>query len=142
MLLSVNNLTKEKIDKRTINWIFTSALSKLKIKNKKAEVSVAFVGDKAIKDLNRRYLKKNTVTDVLAFSEKEKAAQFPLKTGLLGEIIISVQQAKRQAKKLDHDLKQEIQILFVHGLLHLIGYDHINIKEKGLMDKVTKMILR
>jgi probable rRNA maturation factor len=140
-LLGINNLTNEKIDKREISRIFSKTLAKLKIKNKSLEASLALVGDKAIRQLNKKYLHRDSVTDVLAFSEDENFFRPFSRNFFLGEIIISISQAKRQAKKFKHSTKKEVEILFVHGLAHLLGHDHRNAKEKRLMDEMSKQIL-
>ena len=79
------------------------------------EVSIAFVDDEAMKDLNRRYRRKNRTTDVLTFAGDEP---------LLGDIVISLDQARRQAADEKHSLPTEVRYLILHGILHAIGYDH------------------
>jgi probable rRNA maturation factor len=89
--------------------------------------SLAFVDDKTIKRLNTSYRGKNAVTDVLSFAEDFKNfVDLPVDRKYLGEIVISVSQAKRQAKDLKCALKNEVARLVVHGLAHLVGYDHEN----------------
>jgi probable rRNA maturation factor len=80
------------------------------------EVSVLFCGDGAIRTLNRRYRGMDSPTDVLAFP-----AETP---GLLGDIVISVPYASRQARRRGEPPAREIDRLLLHGLLHLSGYDH------------------
>jgi len=80
-----------------------------------SEVSIAFVDDEAMKDLNRRYRHKNRTTDVLTFPGDEP---------LLGDIVISVDQARRQAGEEKHSLPTEVRYLMLHGILHALGYDH------------------
>jgi probable rRNA maturation factor len=86
-----------------------------------AELSVALVGDQEMRPLNAKYRKKNKTTDVLSFPADPS---LPSEAGLLGDVIISVEQAKRQAKERNHSLKKEMVTLLVHGILHLLGYDH------------------
>lgn len=86
-----------------------------------AEVSVALVGDQEMRPLNARYRKKNKTTDVLSFPADPS---MPLKAALLGDVIISVEQARRQAKERKISLKMEMVTLLIHGILHLLGYDH------------------
>lgn len=105
--LEINNLTRTRIDKKFLKKVGRKTLKILKIKL--PEISVVIVGDTKIKVLNKKYLKRNRVTDVLAFN--------------YGEIFICLPQAKRQAKKLGHSLKKELGILLIHGLLHIAGYD-------------------
>jgi probable rRNA maturation factor len=89
-----------------------------------AEVGLVITDDEQIRGLNRRYLHRNRVTDVLAFSLRE--GEFvPLPNGILhlGEVIISCPQARRQARDWGHTLEEELALLVVHGVLHLLGYD-------------------
>ncbi|PLX25691.1 rRNA maturation RNase YbeY [Candidatus Parcubacteria bacterium] len=85
----------------------------------KQQISIALVLPKEIKKLNKVYRRKDKVTDVLSFSLDSK--------DILGEIIICLSQAKKQAKEKKQSIKSELQLLTVHGTLHLLGYDH----EKG-----------
>ncbi|GGK18622.1 endoribonuclease YbeY [Caldalkalibacillus thermarum] len=92
------------------------------------EVSVTLVNDEEIRELNRQYRNKDRPTDVLSFPMYE-AEEWPhvLKTGeylMLGDIIISVPRARAQAEELGHSFERELGFLLVHGLLHLVGYDH------------------
>jgi probable rRNA maturation factor len=83
---------------------------------KKSIISVSFVTAGAIKKLNSRYRRKNKATDVLSFNMDEK--------DLLGDIFICPAVARKNAKEYGVTLEQEIARLFVHGVLHLMGYDH------------------
>jgi probable rRNA maturation factor len=88
-----------------------------------AELSILFTGDRAMRSLNRRYRGIDRTTDVLSFSQRE--GQFAdIRSDILGDIVISVPAAVRQARELNHSLSYEIERLLVHGLLHLLGYDH------------------
>jgi probable rRNA maturation factor len=88
-----------------------------------AELSVLFVDDRAMRTLNRQYRGKDKTTDVLSFSLREGA--FPrVQPDVLGDIVIAVPTAARQAAEAGHPLGREIEVLLVHGLLHLLGYDH------------------
>lgn len=85
------------------------------------EVTLVFVGTKAIKRLNRLYLKRDALTDVLSFPLREKASDGKY---YLGDIVISVPQAFRQCFPEKHGLERELEILTMHGFLHLLGYEH------------------
>ena len=87
------------------------------------EVSVLFVGDRAMRSLNRRYRRKDRTTDVLSFPFHEGAKR-AVRPELLGDIVIAVPVAERQACDAGTGLAAEIDRLLVHGLLHLVGYDH------------------
>ena len=127
MKIEVVNLTKSRIDKKYFQKIGGIVLAKLK-KPENAELSLVFVGDAGMKKLNKEYRGINKTTDVLSFfyGEGKIHPNPPLQkggVGLLGEIIISMPQAKRQAKEKSYPLKRELSELFVHGILHLVGYE-------------------
>ncbi|MFN7065239.1 MAG: rRNA maturation RNase YbeY [Aquificaceae bacterium] len=84
------------------------------------ELSVYLTSDQVIKDLNKNYRGKDKPTDVLSFELSEPIGQYLL----LGEIVLSVDTARRQARELGHSLEEEIKRLLVHGFVHLLGYDH------------------
>lgn len=157
MLVEINNKTRSKIDlvlvkRALVNFIkwyhqqprdLTGNKNKLKRGKKKSvtEVSIAFVGDRTIKQLNKRYRGIDRVTDILAFvndynSIDLTAAQF------LGEVIIDYQQIKRQAKKYGHSVKQELLFILIHGLLHLLGYDDKTEEEKERMKNLGEKALQ
>jgi probable rRNA maturation factor len=88
-----------------------------------AGVTVAFVSDSAMRELNRLWRHKRGTTDVLSFLAGQDEFE-KLEGSTLGDVVISVEQAARQAKENDLSLNQEIAQLILHGLLHLCGYDH------------------
>jgi probable rRNA maturation factor len=92
-------------------------------------VSIAFVDDAVMKRLNRRYRRKNHTTDILTF---------PGEPPQLGELVISVDQARRQARQERHSLADEVRYLVVHGVLHAFGYDHEN--DRGEMNALELRI--
>ncbi|HAR45365.1 MAG TPA: rRNA maturation RNase YbeY [Nitrospiraceae bacterium] len=97
-----------------------------------AELSVSFVGDSFMRTLNRTYRRIDRPTDVLSFSMQEGA--FPrIQPDVLGDIVIAVPVAARQASAAGHDLHCEIDLLLIHGLLHLLGYDH----ERGRREDIS-----
>ena len=75
--------------------------------------------DSEIQELNRQYRKKDKPTDVLSFPLADE-----LQPSLLGDVVISIETAARQAQRRHHSLREELQILLIHGILHLLGYDH------------------
>ena len=94
-----------------------------------AEISVTFVDDETIHELNKKHRNIDKSTDVLSFPLGENGEyDINLDTGakLLGDIIISIEHAYAQAEKYGHTLQREIGFLTVHSLLHLLGYDHEN----------------
>lgn len=95
--------------------------------DKPAEVSVSFVDNGEIRRLNRLYRDKDKPTDVLSFPLGENGVyDIDKETGaaLLGDVVISIETAIKQAKMYDHSLEREVGFLTVHSMLHLLGYDH------------------
>jgi probable rRNA maturation factor len=90
------------------------------------QLSVAVTTDADIRALNRRYASEDKPTDVLAFSQEEGEALVPAPDELrqLGDVVISLETAERQASEAGHDLDAEMAHLLAHGVLHLLGYDH------------------
>lgn len=88
-----------------------------------AELSVLFIGDRAMRSLNRRYRARDKTTDVLSFAFQEGKFSH-VQPHVLGDIAISVPAARRQALAAGHSTLREIEILLIHGLLHLLGFDH------------------
>ena len=126
MSLEIFNLTQ---DQNVLVWL-KKVSQNLKIKK---DFSVILVGDKKIRQLNWQYRKKNKITDVLSF---EGEADF------LGEVVISLPEAKRQAKKYKLNLKIEMSRLLIHGILHLLGFDHEkNAKEAEKMYALQDKLL-
>ncbi len=89
--------------------------------NAGAELSLSLVGDRRMRGLNARYRHKPRPTDVLAFAARD--APQPA-TRLLGDVVISLDTARRQARRAGQSLDRELVTLLIHGILHLVGYDH------------------
>jgi probable rRNA maturation factor len=89
-----------------------------------SSVAVAFVRDRAMRDLNRRYRGKDRATDVLSFPADDGAPPSPPSGEYLGDIVISTDTALRQATEAGHPVEREVDELLIHGVLHLCGYDH------------------
>jgi probable rRNA maturation factor len=101
-----------------------------------AEVSVVVADDRTVRDLNARYRGEDAPTDVLSFALNERAEDFVLPPdGILrlGEVIVSLPTARRQARASGHGVREEVAWLVVHGLLHLLGYDHQEEEEERAM---------
>lgn len=97
-----------------------------------AELSVLLCDDASIHELNRDYRKKNRPTDVLAFAMREGEGG-ALHPSLLGDVVISVETARRQAQEHGRTIAAEVTFLLAHGLLHLLGYDHRTEEEDRVM---------
>jgi probable rRNA maturation factor len=101
-------------------------------------LSLTLVGDRAIRALNREYRGKDRATDVLSFSLEEPARR-PAEC-LLGDVVISVETARRQAQDYDATLQREIYRLLIHGLLHLMGHDHVAAAQRRVMQKEERRL--
>jgi len=167
-MLEIHNFTQNEIDEKFFQRVAEAALnivgkekSGLNLSKNKTEISLAIVGNGRMRKLNKIYRGKNRVTDVLSFGNKSVlpylAKAFPrLKKGeqpefieppndikRLGEVIICYPQAKKQAKRLEHSLKKELAILLIHGILHLLGYEHEREdKQATAMREMEEKILR
>lgn len=95
-----------------------------------------FATRKEIRDLNKRYRSKDEATDVLSFP-----CDAPFVHDYLGDVVVCYPVAKKQAKAYQHSLRRELCFLFLHGLLHLAGYDHIDKQEEEVMFALQKLIL-
>ena len=89
-------------------------------------MTIAIVPDGRVQQLNRRYRRKDAATDVLSFPSDER--------GYLGDVVIASGVARRQARQAGHSLQHELRVLALHGLLHLLGYDHE--RDTGRMARV------
>ena len=109
------------------------------------ELTIVVTGDQEIRDLNRRYRGVDSPTDVLAFGGGETDARFvaaPGESACLGDVIVSYPRAKAQARSGGHSVADELQLLVVHGVLHLVGYDHAEPDEKRKMWAAQNKALR
>ncbi len=109
-----------------------------------AEVSITLTDNKYIHQLNREYRKIDRPTDVLSFalneSEEPEILDGP-ETDVLGELVISVERAEEQAEEYGHSLRREIAFLTVHGMLHLLGYDHMEEEERQEMEQEQRFVM-
>ena len=138
----IYNTTNSKLDIeiRFMKKVLKEVLKKEKIKN--ARFSVIIITDSEIKAINKKYRKIDKPTDVISFAlEENQKEQVFLKNRVLGDIYISLDKAKKQAIEYGHSLRRELCFLAVHGLLHLLGYDHNTKEEEKIMFKKQELIL-
>jgi len=143
-------IDKEFKRKITAIWLKKVARKVLLAENVKPNVELGLVitGQDKIRELNRSYLEEDAPTDVLSFPLIESDLDEigfvtpPDSVLHLGDIIISYPQAKQQAKKRGHTVKKEVAVLIVHGLLHLLGYDHDTPAHKRSMHKKEAQIIK
>ena len=110
------------------------------------ELSIIFVSDPEIKRINKQFLKKNNPTDVIAFNYtpilRAARAKENIKKIPFGDIYISVESARKQAKNGGHGLLQELALLILHGLLHLAGYEDETVSKRKNMFRAQKKLFR
>ncbi|MCF6466531.1 rRNA maturation RNase YbeY [Clostridium sp. Cult2] len=104
------------------------------------EISLTFVDNEQIRELNREYRKVDMETDVLSFPLEQDEFLIPIP--MLGDIIISAEKALEQSIEYGHSLIREISYLTVHSMLHLLGYDHMNESDKPIMRNKEKEIMK
>ncbi len=105
------------------------------------EFGVIIVDNKKIRELNREYRKIDKETDVISFALEDYKQVIYDKIRVLGDIYISIDKAKEQAKEYEHSLLKELSFLMIHGFLHLLGYNHINEEDEKIMFEKQKEIL-
>ena len=109
------------------------------------QVTLVITDDRGIRDLNRDFLDIDAPTDVLAFSAREEGGAFvvsPEGADYVGDVVISYPRAVAQAEEIGHPVEQELTLLVVHGLLHLLGYDHAKEEDRAIMWARQETILR
>ncbi len=124
-MIEVNNLTSEEINEsflKEIGGIVLKGESK-----KDWELSIALVEPEEIRKLNRKYRKKDSVTDVLSFFNKNDIIKKETGQSFLGEVVLCPEKIRKNAQEFDNDFKKELSWALIHGILHLLGYNH---KEK------------
>ncbi|MBD3310878.1 MAG: rRNA maturation RNase YbeY [Candidatus Magasanikbacteria bacterium] len=134
--VSKPGLSEKKIQK-IVEMVFKN------LKKTQSKTSIHFVGSDKMKSLNKRFRAVKKDTDVLAFTMNE-GDKMPIRSGEIGDIFISVPYVRKNAKKFSVPYKQELSRIIVHGLLHLLGFDHQNKKEAekmfALQEKMVKKI--
>ena len=136
----VFNETDEKIDIEEEKRIIDFALKHENLTN--VTFNIIFVDSEKIRKLNKDYRNIDRETDVISFALEDGEANIPFEFGrLLGDIYICVSKMKEQAKEYGHSEKREMGFLTVHGLLHLLGYDHMTKDEEKIMFEKQKEIL-
>jgi len=123
--------------------IVQKAIKRLGFAGRNIELSINLVGEGRIRALNKKYLGKNRVTDVLSFPISNKVSIKPVDNGIiaLGDIFICLPVAKRGVLKEGTGLNSKLALLAVHGLLHLLGYDHEKTSQQEKMFRLQKKIL-
>ena len=125
-LLIENRQKKIKLALRPLRQSVNKILRELGCRDK--EVSLLLLDNEGIREINRLHLNRDYLTNVIAFSQRE--GEFgDLNPGILGDVVISVEKALSDAEENGLSLKDELDFLVIHGILHLLGYDHENCGE-------------
>lgn len=137
-----NDYKNHEVDESRYAVIFSSILN---ILNKKGDydLSLTLVDNNRIQEINRDYRSLDEVTDVISFAIMDDL-EFEIIEGMeidLGDIFISVDRANTQAEDLNQSLEKELEFLFVHGVLHLFGYDHMNKEDEEIMFDLQRKII-
>lgn len=133
MLIEVSNQTVDKINIRKIK---NSVRKILRLLNKNLNLSIVFVPPTEMKRINQKWRNKNTITDILSFG----GLSLPFKQAFDGELILCSKQIKKQAQKIKHPQEKELVWLLIHGILHVLGYDHRSEKEEKRMNSLVQFI--
>lgn len=139
--------------KHAIKKLLEGALKHLNQPSELLEMSLSIVDEEQIKQLNNQFREVDKVTDVLSFPTCDNPTRGAItvvcdqvnpETDLvnIGDVVICLQRAKEQAVEYGHSLKRELSFLAVHGLLHLLGYDHITEQDEQQMVQLQKEILQ
>lgn len=119
MIEIINRQRKHPVRTRAIRRLVEGLIARYRLAD--PDLTLAFVGTDAIRTLNRKFMRRDRPTDVLSFPF---GAAGPDGRFYLGDVVIAVPVAARQARERGHGLEEELKLLVIHGFLHLLGYDH------------------
>ena len=136
-MIEINNKAGFDIDLDNVKRVVKKFLDYYKLKGYK--VSIALVDDEEIREVNKNYRNSDSTTDVLSFSSSEEEKK---EEKFLGEILINYNQTERQAPSFNHTPWEEFVFILVHGLLHLLGYDDSNEKDKEKMISLGEEVIK
>lgn len=126
------NETDRNLDKET-DKLYSLLEFTLKRENlENVEFNIIFVDSETIHNINKTYRNVDRVTDVISFALEDNKT-IELDRRLLGDIYICIEKAEEQAKEYEHSFLRELSFLTIHGLLHLLGYDHMEIEDEKIM---------
>ena len=143
-MIEIYDLTRNKeLDSyfKDIKKYYKKTLEVLKIEDD-LDLSLIIVGKTKIRSINRDYRNKDAITDVISFANIDSNDYDYLCDDVnLGDIFINVDRVKSQAKKYGHSIKREFVFLFIHGFLHLLGYDHMEKEDEEIMFALQDKII-
>ena len=135
----INDLVKVDFEYKYLDKVIKRTLKKEKVKN--AYFSIIFVDEKMILEINKKYRGIDKVTDVISFEFEDNEDVCYNNVRVLGDIYICIPRMLEQALEYGHSEKRELAFLTVHGLLHLLGYDHQTKEEEKVMFALQELIL-
>lgn len=135
----INELNEDIKELSEVEKVVLFALNYQKITN--AVFNIIIVDKNTIQKLNREYRNKDNVTDVISFALEDDNTFIKTDLRVLGDIYICLDRAKEQASEYGHSLLRELSFLSVHGLLHLLGYDHQTKEDENVMFGLQELIL-
>lgn len=135
----INETNENIVELEKIPKLLEFALKKQNINN--AIFNIIIVDENTIHEINRTYRGKDSVTDVISFALEDDKTFIKTDYRILGDIYICLNKAKSQAREYGHSLLRELSFLTIHGLLHLLGYDHMEKEEEKVMFDLQEMIL-
>ena len=139
MSIGIFNKTEEKIDKSFVRKVVKHTLKKMEAE--KSEVNIIFVGLEEIHEINKAYRNVDRPTDVISFALEDTEDVTVYEERVLGDIYICLDKVHEQAKEYGHTEIREMAFLIVHGLLHLLGYDHMIKEDEKIMFGLQEEIL-
>ena len=132
LIISDSNNYTRRFNKLSLKNAITFVLRKLKLSSK--IIYITFISDYKMKKINNEYRQKNTSTDVLSFNYENSS------NNIMGEILISMNYCKKNILKNKNSLSKEVIILSIHGILHLLGYDHDNLENEKIMFELQEKL--
>lgn len=148
MNLIINNTTKKDLNlEKDLEKVIGEVLKIENVDEKKCEISISFVDEKKIRELNRNFRSIDKTTDVLSFPiedffNEDRKTLLKKPYLMLGDIVICLDVARKQAKELGHSFEREIMYLTCHSILHLLGYDHMEDEDKKIMRAREKEVMK
>lgn len=128
----LNQQRKHRLDREGLEHFLAEVKERLGVSDR--ELSIAFVSDWRMAQLNRRFRGKPHPTDVLSFSAEDK------ENGYLGDVVISPEMARQNARRYGRRFEAELRMLILHGILHVLGYDHET--DRGQMNRLEQKLRR
>ena len=129
--INITNSTNETIDEKLLYKVANYALEYEKVSN--AVLNIIIVDNEYIHKINREYRGVDRETDVISFALEDDDTFVKLPIRVLGDIYISIDRVKSQALEYGHSETREISFFILHGILHLLGYDHMNEEDEKIM---------